>query len=260
MTDIELAIQLVQRAGEYLVSSQQADITTQTKGTDPKDLLTQMDVEIETLLINGIRSAFPTDAIHSEETPVDISQQARAWVIDPIDGTANFSRHIPHFAICLGLIKQGVPVLGAIYNPITHELFHFEKGKGAFLNHQPIQVSSVMELAQAHVFFHAGRKVEVRNWGGESYRRLLGAVKKTSNFSGSALDICFVAAGRIEAAVYGTLSTLDIAPALGLLAEAGGNACDASGRLLTYSSAPQIAFMTNSEKMSQAMRELLTDS
>ena len=125
------------------------------------------------------------------------------------------------------------------------------------MNGKPIRVSGVTNLSDAHVFFHAGRKPEVRDWGGESYRRLLGSARKTSNFGGSALDTCFVAAGRIEANVYGTLSTLDIAAALGILTEAGGVYCGADGEAVDLSSSPQRVYMANSESMLTEVRTLL---
>jgi fructose-1,6-bisphosphatase/inositol monophosphatase family enzyme len=113
------------------------------------------------------------------------------------------------------------------------------------------------ELSGAHVFLHAGRKVEVRDWGGESYRRLLGAAKKTSNFGSSSLDACFVAAGRIEANIYGTLSTLDIASALGILTEAGGLITDAKGSIPALSSTPQRVYMANNATILESVRTLL---
>jgi myo-inositol-1(or 4)-monophosphatase len=148
-------------------------------------------------------------------------------------------------------------VAGAVYNPVTKELFSFKKGGGAFLNGKSIRVSPIEELSKAIVFFHAGRKPDVWDWAARAYRSLLERAHKTSNFSGSALDICFIAAGRIEAAVYGLLTTRDIGAALGILTEAGGIAADKNGSPVTFSPEPQKLLAANNEKILAQLREFL---
>jgi len=249
---------IVKKAGDVLLQGQQNGFDVKQKGGDPRNIVTSVDAEVNTFLTDAIRQAFPSHGITSEEDVGTDQTNEMLWVIDPIDGTANFSRGIPHFSICLGLLVRGIPEVGAVYNPVTHELFHFQKGNGAFLNGAPIHVSTAEDIGDAHIFFHAGRKKDVRDWGGESYRRLLGSAKKTSNFGSSALDICFVAAGRIEATIYGTLSTFDIAPALGILSEAGGVASDRMGQPLTFTNEPKMVFTANNRRMLDSVRTLLT--
>jgi myo-inositol-1(or 4)-monophosphatase len=178
-------------------------------------------------------------------------------VIDPIDGTSNFSRGIPHFAVCIGLLENNVPVVGAVFNPVTQELFSFKKGSGAFLNGAPIQVSSITELAQSHVFLRAGRNPENWDWGGEAYKKLLAHANKTNSFAGSALDLCFIAAGRIEAVIYGNLNTMDVASAFGILKEAGGVAAGADGGEITFTTKPHKWFAANNSKILDEVRTLL---
>ncbi len=125
------------------------------------------------------------------------------------------------------------------------------------MNGIPIRVSAVSDLSAAFVLLHAGRKPDIAPWGGESYRRLLGAVRKTSNLSSSALDTCFVAAGRVEANIYGTLGILDIAPALGLLTEAGGVYAGQNGDSIELTVATQRIYMANSPSMLESVRTLL---
>ena len=257
MEPYNFILPLVTKAGDLLISLREKEFDVFEKGGDSKDIVTSVDLNIEKFLMDEIKNKFPDDGIYSEESASTESVNARQWVIDPIDGSSNFSRGIPHFSVCIGLLENSIPIVGAVYNPVTNELFSFERGKGAFLNNQSINVSDIDELARAYIFFHAGRKENVREWGGESYRRLLGGAKKTSNMSASALDICFVAAGRIEANIYGTLSTLDIAPALGILYEAGGVASDASGDRVKLSAYPQKIFMANNKKILADVRGLL---
>jgi fructose-1,6-bisphosphatase/inositol monophosphatase family enzyme len=125
------------------------------------------------------------------------------------------------------------------------------------LNGKPIHVSDIKNLKDASVFLHAGRKPEFWKWGGESYSKLLEAAKKTSNYGGSALDACFVAAGRIEANIYGRLSALDIASAIGILLEAGGRVVNEKGEQITFEAEPQKVLMTNSEEIESSLLKLV---
>lgn len=251
------ALKIVKEAGKMILRAREKGFETTTKSGDPRDIVTSVDRQVDEFLAGAIRNAFPRHGIYSEENESAEYEDANQWTVDPIDGSANFSRGIPHFAICVGLLEHSVPIVGAVYNPVTEELFSFKKGGGAFLNGAPIRVSEIADLSQAHVLFHAGRKPEVRDWGGESYRRLLDAAKKTNNFGASSIDACFVAAGRVEASVYGTLSTLDIAPALGILAEAGGVIADVNGEPPVLSQSPQKIFMANSKAMADTLRALI---
>lgn len=252
-------VEKVREAGALVLAERSREFEVVEKGGDPKDIVTSVDFAVNEHLTKAIQEAFPGDAIYSEESG-GARSAARLWVIDPIDGTSNFSRSIPHFAVCLGLLEDGVPTVGAVYNPVTNELFSFHKGKGAFLNGEPMHVRATTDLAEAHVFLHAGRKEGLRDWGGESYRRLLGKARKTSNHAASALDACFVAAGRIEANVYGTGSLLDIASAVGILKEAGGVLSDAQGNEPALTGEPQRIYMANNPTMLEQVRTLLEES
>lgn len=229
---------------------------TLVKGGDARDIATSVDLAVNDFIIDKIKKTFPNDAIYSEES-AGAEADKNSWAIDPIDGSANFSRGIPHFAVCIAHLTSGVPDAGAVFNPVTNELFSFKKGGGAFLNGGTISVSKITELKEASVFLHAGRKPELWDWGGASYTKLLGAAKKTSNYSGSALDACFVAAGRIEANVYGRLTTMDIASAIGILCEAGGRIVNERGERITLSTEPQKVVMTNSQEIETAVLKLL---
>lgn len=229
---------------------------TLQKGADPRDVVTSVDLALNDFILGKIKKVFPDDVIYSEESG-GLEEGKRVWAIDPIDGSSNFSRGIPHFAVCIALIENGAPQVGAVFNPVTKELFSFKKGQGAFLNSKPIHVSEVKELKSASVFFHAGRKPEFWKWGGESYSKLLEASKKTSNYGGSALDACFVAAGRIEANIYGRLSALDIASAIGILLEAGGRIVNEKGEPVALKSEPQKVLMTNCTEIERDLLKLI---
>lgn len=257
MDKYEFIIDTIKEAGELLLNSREKGFEVVSKGGDSRDIVTNIDNEVNEFIIEKIKESFPGHSIYSEEGGGVEDKSEYQWTIDPIDGTANFSRGIPHFAVCIGLLNKNVPVAGAVYNPATGELFSFNKSRGAFLNGTPIYTSKIEELSKAHVFFHTGRKEELRDWGGEAYKKLLGSARKTNNFASSSLDTCFVASGKIEASVYGTLSTLDISSAIGILIEAGGALSDKDGVQLEFSKSPQKIYMANNEIMLHKVRNLL---
>jgi myo-inositol-1(or 4)-monophosphatase len=246
MDPYDFIIAKVQEAGEILLRAREKGFEISTKGGNPRDLVTSADIEANDFLLAAIQKEFPTHGIHSEEGGNVAEQSGEVWMLDPLDGTSNFSRGIPHFSVC------------AVYNPVTKELFSFTKGGGAFLNGKPIRVSGVTELAKAQIVMSPGsRNPELWDWAAQSYRRLLGNSQKRGMYGSSALDICFVAAGRADAGIYGTLSTFDIAAALGILYEAGGVASNANGEALSYSEEPQRIYMANSPQMLEQIRTLL---
>jgi len=257
MNHYDFIIEQVRMAGKLLMRLREEKFETMGKGGDPRDVVTSVDFAVNDFITSKIREAFPEDVIYSEEGSTAALDAPHLWTIDPIDGSSNFSRGIPHFAVCLAFLQDGVPEAGAGYNPITNELFSFKKGGGAFLNNKPIHVSEEVELKNSFVLFHAGRKPEMREWGGYLYRQLLEHAKKTSNFAGSALDTCFVASGRVEANIYGTLSTLDIAAAVGILTEAGGILVTENGEPVPLIATPQRIIAANSTAIADALHAIL---
>lgn len=257
MKPYDFVVALVKDAGELLLKQSKEAFVVTMKNNDPKDIVTAVDVAVNDFLVSALKKEFPAYGIYSEEGSGETEEGEYLWAIDPIDGSSNFARHIPHFAICVGLLHGGVPVLGVVYNPVTRELFSFKKGEGAYLNEELISVSKVTELKDAHVLFHVGRKPELWQWGGDGYAKLLAQVRKMGNLGGSALDACFVAAGRIEGNVYGRLTSMDIASALGILYEAGGVAVGVDGKPITLSKEPQKIFMANNQTMADKLITLL---
>ena len=256
MDEQQFAEDTVRLAGEELLRLSALGFGTTVKGGNWKDIVTTVDVDVNAFIIKRLKETFSGDAIYSEEGGGGGSG-IRLWVVDPIDGSSNFARGIPHFAVCVGLVENGAPQAGAIYNPVTHDLFSFTKGGGAFLNGTRIAVSGITNTKEGYALLTAGRRDDVREWGGESYKKLLANFQKTKNLGASALDIAFVASGRVEAVVYGTLTTEDIAPALGLLYEAGGVASLRDGSPVPLSKEAQRVYVANNEHILSFTRELL---
>lgn len=260
MTDTyDFAIDLVKRAGLRLKSFHHEVLVVSHKGDDYRDVLTNADTELSKFLTDEIHSKFPEHHIYSEEDEHKEEGETLEWewTLDPIDGSANFSRGIPHYAICVGLLHNGVPVLGAVYNPITDELFSFEKGEGAFLNGVQVHASSITDPKEAYSLLRTGRKKEYLEWGVTTQRDFLQNTKKVSNFGSSALDLCFVGAKRADIVAYGTLTTQDIAVAVGFVREAGAEVYTIDGEPVTLSKKSQLVVSTCTRELFDKIQPFL---
>ncbi len=254
----DFVLETIQKAGLLLREERAKGFTISSKVGNERNVVTNIDLIINQFLEGEIRRVYPEHSIYSEESDLHEAQSEYQWTLDPIDGTSNFARDIPHYAICVGLLKSGEPIVGAVFNPITNELFSFKLGEGAFLNGVLLQVSTVTQPERGEVLFSGGGRDKSKwEWGIKVYRTLLTSVGKRGLLGCSSLDVCFVAAGRVEACIYGTLTTLDISPAFGILKEAGGIARTEEGKALTLTSTPQQTYVANNETFYTALRELL---
>ena len=197
-------------------------VISKTKNENIRDIVTNVDITINDFLVSKIKEHYPGEQIYSEE--IENSEQVSNgfWTIDPIDGTSNFVAGIPHFAICLGFVSSNQPVLGGAINPITKQIFLFEKGVGAFLNGEKIINNSNFSMEKSIICFNSGREVENRDWVYLILGKVLHKVKSVKFMGSSALDFCFVGAGIIDACIYPKLSSMDISFAIGLIRETGG--------------------------------------
>ena len=159
------------------------------------------------------------------------SDATHCWIVDPLDGTTNFLHGIPQFAISIALEREGTIVAGLIYNPINEELFMAERGKGAFLNDQRLRVAARRRLADSVIACglpHLGRGDLAQ------FRKEFAAVQEKvaglRRFGAAALDLAWVAAGRVDAYWERNLSPWDMAAGLLMVREAGGFATDLDGR------------------------------
>ncbi len=162
---------------------------------------------------------------------VEGADKSHRWIIDPLDGTTNFLHGIPMFSISIALEREGQIVAGLVYNPIADEMFIAEKGQGAFLNDRRIRVAVRRELAQAVVgtgIPHIGRP------GHQRFTAELGAVMNevagVRRMGSAALDLAWVAAGRLDAYWEANLAAWDVAAGIILVREAGGFVTDLTGR------------------------------
>jgi myo-inositol-1(or 4)-monophosphatase len=198
----------------------------------PANFVTAADRRAEETIYADLMKARPGYGFLGEESGRrEGTDKSHTWIVDPLDGTTNFLHGIPHFAISLALEREGTAVAGLIYNPATDEMFVAEKGKGAFLNDHRIRVAARRRLTEAIIacgLAHHGHGDVALS------RREIGAVQEQvaglRRFGAAALDLAWVAAGRIDGYWERTLQPWDTAAGLVLVREAGGFVTDCDGQ------------------------------
>lgn len=201
------------------------------------DYVTQVDKEVEALLVSRIQARFPDHAILGEEAFSDRSLArfpGYAWVIDPIDGTTNFIRGLPNFCVSIGFCEAGlVPIAGAIFDPQRDELFLAERGQGAWLGNQRLKTSGHTQVqGMLHDASLPFRHHEALN---DVTKILLDIQRESDDFrrlGSAALDLASVAAGRIDAYWELGIHAWDTAAGELMVREAGGTATDFTGNEL----------------------------
>jgi myo-inositol-1(or 4)-monophosphatase len=197
----------------------------------PANFVSAADRRAEETLFAELSRARPGYSFLGEEGGVrEGADKTHTWVVDPLDGTTNFLHGIPQFAISIALEREGAVVAGLVYNPATEELFIAEKGKGAFLNDQRIRVAARKHLGDAVIACglpHHGRPQQAL-----AHRETAAVqvqVAGLRRFGAAALDLAWVAAGRLDAYWERDISPWDMAAGLILVREAGGYVSDCDG-------------------------------
>ncbi len=218
------AAEIVLRAGDMQLAHFGVGVAVTKKG--PIDLVTEVDIEIERMFRRLIGERFPTHAILAEELPnhpIRDSAAGYRWVFDPIDGTVNYVHGLPFFCASLALEIDGVPSVGAVYDPLRQELYAAERGMGARLNGAPLHVSTADELTSA--LLCTGFPYDVREHVGETmelFGAFVGQARAVRRLGSAALDLCYVAAGRLDGFWERGLHPWDTAAGALIVAEAGG--------------------------------------
>ena len=222
----------------------------------PGDFVTNCDKKVEKILINELQIARPNYSILSEEIGEINNDSKCKWIIDPIDGTANFLHGIPHFAISVGLEENNEIIAGIIYDPIKDEMFIAEKGNGSYLNNQRMRVSSRSKLKDCIVFTGGPRQnAENKNLVLKEYNNFSSEVDTPIRKLGSAaLDMAYVAAGRCDGYWQRNLNYWDVAAGIIIVKEAGGFVTDFEGSRKYVENKTILA--TNA-KIGDQMREVL---
>jgi len=254
VTYLETAIVAARSAGDVL-RDWAARFTVREKG--PANLVTEADYAAQDAIVAVIRAQFPDHGFLGEEA---LDQPARnepfRWIIDPLDGTSNYVHGFPYYAVSIGLEHDGAMVLGVIYDPNRDEVFAAQRGKGATLNQRKIQPSGVNALGNAFVVASLPTGAEVDDPAVARLLRVLPHAQTVQRTGSAALNLAYVACGRIDAFWSSSLKPWDVAAGSLIVTEAGGAISQMSGEDFDVMLPDLLS--TNGSRIHQALSDLLT--
>ena len=222
------AMAVVKEVGNWIKSQRESFTSKHIEEKGLNNLVSYVDKEAEQKLVKGLAEMVPQAGFLTEEGT--ISQNESLWIIDPLDGTTNFVHGIPFYCVSVALAYKGEFIIGIIYDPNLNEYFHAIKGKGAYLNNKPITVSDSASLAQSVVatgFPH--RSFEKMEEYVQSLDYFFRNTRSLRRLGAAALDMAYVACGRMDAFFELKLMPWDIAAGTLIVREAGGIATDFLG-------------------------------
>ena len=237
MEDLQKIAQVCERAAraggaELLDWSQR--FTVREKG--PADLVTEADLAAEKIVRQTIAEVFPSDCFIGEESTASgevegILNESKSciWIVDPLDGTTNYAHRIPHYACSVAAVRAGQVLAGVVYHPVAEECYVAVSGRGARLNGSPLGASSVSKLDSALVAVSLPPQVQRDGDDVQKLLRVLEQAQAIRRTGSAALNMCYVASGRLDAYWATGTSAWDIAAGVLLVTEAGGTVSDLSG-------------------------------
>jgi len=224
---LETAVEIAREAGALLTGYFERRVAFETKGEF--DLVTEADRASERLVVERLRSHFPSHSIVAEEGARHEGASDYRWYVDPLDGTTNFAHSFPVFNVTLGLERAGELVAGVVYDPCRQELFTAERGSGAYLNHRRIHVSSVPRLSLSLASTGFPSRKRHHNVNIHFYYQLAMASHGVRRTGSAAVDLAYVACGRLDFFWEFGLKPWDVAAGSLLVSEAGGRVTDMRG-------------------------------
>ncbi len=226
---LSLAIEAAKHAGIFLKENIDNITTIEEKSTEI-NLVTDIDKRSEAMIIGMIKDRFPDHEIIAEESGASTGTSDYRWIVDPLDGTTNYTHGLPLFCVSIGVEYKGEMIAGAIYDPMRDELFSAEKGSGAFLNGKPIQVSTEARLIRSLLITGFPYNIhENPNHALEHFNNFTYEAQAIRRLGSAAIDMAYVACGRAEGFWEVHLHPWDMAAAIVIIREAGGMVTDFSG-------------------------------
>jgi myo-inositol-1(or 4)-monophosphatase len=220
------AVKAAREAGRILEEILPKEREVELKG--PRDIVTDADWAAERAIVEIIRARYPDHALLTEESGKS-GDSPYLWVVDPLDGTTNYSRRFPVFSVSIGVVHAGELVVGVVYDPVREQCFAAERGAGATLNGEPLRVSDVAAMPEAIIGLDwAHAEVDRREIVGQ-LEQVAPACRTLRCLGSAALGLCYVAAGWLEAYFHIGLEPHDLAAGVLLVREAGGRVTDLYG-------------------------------
>lgn len=221
---------ILRQAGEILLSYYNKPLTRHEKASG--GFVTQADVASEKFLIEQLLAVLPTASIWAEESGKNGSENEYCWVIDPLDGTTNFAHGLPYFCISVALTRNNIPCVGAIYQPITNEFFYAQTDYGSFLNGQPISIPAPAQFNQALIAIGLPYGHKKREELITIAKQVMREAYTVRHYGAIALDMAYVACGKMDGVFLAHLAWWDIAAGIVLIEQAGGIVTDFAGKPL----------------------------
>jgi myo-inositol-1(or 4)-monophosphatase len=248
-------------AGKRQMESFGQSLKITTKGTNI-DLVTVVDQECDEIIVSSIRKACPSDLFLTEETYTEGSQVdlSSTWVIDPLDGTTNYAHSFPQFAVSIAYFREGIPVIGVIYDAFKKEMFYAIRNRGAFLNNEPIFVSKNRVHTLDHALLATGFPYDIANSSVNNidhFQRIAPRCHGVRRPGAAALDMAYVACGRLDGFWELKLSIWDIAAGALLVEEAGGKVTSVQGDAVPYADRRIHLIGSNGNAIHEELQELL---
>ena len=251
LSDIE---NIARDAGSILKSGFRHNLQIDHKGVI--DLVTEMDHKSESFLIQKIRDKFPTHQVITEESGVISGDEDQTWNIDPLDGTVNYAHGIPIFSVSIAYMEKGQVVLAGIFDPMQDEFFSAERGRGAWLENDPINVSSEKTLDQSLLV--TGFPYDIRTNPENNlnhYASLTLRSRGVRRLGSAAIDLAYIASGRFDGFWEVRIHPWDIAAGSLIVEEAGGKVTDIRGGPDFLNQTPSI--LATNGKIHQEMLSIL---
>jgi myo-inositol-1(or 4)-monophosphatase len=257
---LTLAVGLARQAGALLRNGL-ARGTAVARKSSPLDLVTEYDRAAERIIAAGLRSAFPDHSIHGEEGGrLTSAESAFLWHVDPLDGTTNFAHGFPVFAVSIALYHGQSPLLGVVYDPTRDECFRAIAGMGSVLEKGgqqiPLSVSRESELASS--LLATGFPYDIHTSELDNIAQTTAFLKRARGLrraGAAALDLAYVAAGRLDGYWEYKLNSWDVAAGALLVTEAGGQVTGIGGA--PFQLAPRVDLVASNGRIQAAMLELL---
>src|SRR5215467_4304835 len=224
---LETAVEIAREAGALLAGYFERRVAFELKGDF--DLVTEADRASERLVVERLRSHFPSHSIVAEEGGGHQGSSAYRWYVDPLDGTTNFAHGYPIYNVTLGLEQDGEMLVGVVFDPTRQEMFSAERGAGAYLNNRRIRVSTAKRLEDSLVSTGFPSRKRHLNVNIHFYHQMAMATHGVRRTGSAAIDLAYVACGRLDAFWEFGLKPWDMAAGTLLVTEAGGRSTDMKG-------------------------------
>ncbi|MDX8395853.1 MAG: inositol monophosphatase family protein [Mariprofundaceae bacterium] len=225
-----VAVRAARRAGDFIARSFDERDKLKIEVKQGRDFVTEVDKRAESMIIREIQQHYPDHGIIGEESTAMNPKAEIQWHIDPLDGTTNFIHGYPHFAVSIAAWKRGKPMLAVVHDPMRNETFEAQAGNGTFLNRQRLRVATQTKVA--HSIFASGLPPYRRELMDSFQQRMDVCMRATEGYrrgGSAALDLAYIAAGRLDAYWEAGLKSWDIAAGVLLVQEAGGMVTDLTG-------------------------------